>query len=228
MRFYQNRTVDEQASRLPIELRERYKATQLDRIQLFDGKELIEVHGYFEYSFTNEKSYEESPVRASDGSISNIDDYKTFLTPRLVIKYNMMGIEDYRALMKKLNSLEYNGIIVMCYDIVEDKRVKHEMYFAPPSMPVIYQQYLIALGVQDFTLEMIGTNTFSNISMWVDDKYEYTALKGYTWQEHCDEEGSAPFTISNNLVYHHSSVLTLNGESVLATDFIIQDGEYYT
>jgi hypothetical protein len=32
------------------------------------------------------------------------------------------------------------------------------MYFAPPSMPVIYQQYLMAWGVQEFSLEMIGTN----------------------------------------------------------------------
>jgi hypothetical protein len=32
------------------------------------------------------------------------------------------------------------------------------MYAAPTQMPVIYQRYLMALGVQEFGIELIGTN----------------------------------------------------------------------
>lgn len=147
-------------NRLPIELQQKYEKTQLDRVEI-DG---ITLQGYFEYSFLEEKSYAENPTRSDDGSIVGLEDMRTFLTPRLIIKYNMMDIEDYRTLMKLIKSK--NTFIVTCYDIVEDKRVTHEMYFAPPSMPVIYQQYLMALGVQDFAIELIGTNTdpFVNIN----------------------------------------------------------------
>ena len=154
MNFYPHRTVDEQADRLPSELRAKYKATQIDRI-VIDGKEIL---GYFEYSFLEEKSYKTQPVRSMDGTMESLDDISTFLTPRIIIKYNMMGIEDYRKLMSMLNDTKKNAHIVTCYDIVKDKRVTHEMYFAPTSMPIIYQQYLIALGVQEFTIELIGTN----------------------------------------------------------------------
>ena len=75
----------------------------------------------------------------------------------------MMHIDDYRKLMKLLKSK--NSFSVTCYDIVEDKRVTHEMYFAPPSMPIIYQQYLMALGVQEYTIELIGTNNVNTVKV---------------------------------------------------------------
>ena len=102
MQFYKHRTVNEQANRLPIELREAYKNSQIDRITIFDGTTELEVTGYAEYSYLDEKSYKTQPVRSQDGSIQEIDEYATFLTPRLIIKYNMMGIDDYRSLMNML------------------------------------------------------------------------------------------------------------------------------
>ena len=155
MNFYAKRTVREQAERLPEQYRENYTATQLDRIEI-DG---CEIQGYFEYSFMEEKSYREQPVRSDSGVIENLESYATFLTPRLIIKYNMMHIDDYRKLMKLLKSK--NEFTVECYDIVEDKRVTHRMYFAPPQMPIIYQQYLMALGIQEYSIELIGTNNDS-------------------------------------------------------------------
>lgn len=152
IKFYPHRTVEEQRARLPQAFKDNYRATVLDQVEI-DGNI---IRGYFEYSFLNEKSYFEQPTRSLDGSIENINTYATFLTPRLVIKYNMMNIDDYRTLMTFLKSK--NTFNVTCYDIVADKRVTHEMYFANPQMPVIYQQYLAALGVQDYTIELIGTN----------------------------------------------------------------------
>jgi hypothetical protein len=74
----------------------------------------------------------------------------------------MMHIDDYRKLMKLLKSK--NEFQVECYDIVEDKRVTHNMYFAPPQMPIIYQQYLMALGIQEYSIELIGTNSEPKIT----------------------------------------------------------------
>jgi hypothetical protein len=152
MEFYAKRTVEEQAERLPEQYRANYEATQLDRIEI-DG---CEIQGYFEYSFMEEKSYVEQPVRSQDGSIADLDNITSFLTPRLIIKYNMMHIDDYRTLMTFLKSK--NTFNVTCYDIDVDRRVTHEMYFAPPQMPIIYQRYLAALGVQEYSIELIGTN----------------------------------------------------------------------
>lgn len=152
MKFYNNRTITEQMNRLPLEFQSNYRRVQLDRIKIDDE----EIQGYFEYSFLEEKSYVEQPTRAIDGSIGNINDIATILTPRVIIKYNMMNIDDYRRLMKKLKSK--NSFNVTCYDVVEDKMVTHEMYVAPTQMPIIYQQYLMALGIQDFSIELIGTN----------------------------------------------------------------------
>lgn len=152
MKFYQNRTVDEQQARLPLEYQSNYYTTQIDRIEI-DGEV---IQGYFDYSFIEEKSYFTQPVRTQDGSIRDIDSYTTFLTPRLIIRYNMMNIDDYRRLMKLLKSS--NSFNVEFYDIVEDKRVIHEMYAAPMQMPQIYQRYLQVLGIREASVELIGTN----------------------------------------------------------------------
>lgn len=155
MKFYEKRSAEEQENRLPPEFRLPYRRSQIDRIEI-DGNT---IQGYFEYSFMEEKSYTTQPVRTMKGAIEDINDYTTFLTPRLIIKYNMMAIDDYRTLMKLLKSK--NAFMVTCYDIVEDKRVTNEMYFATPAMPIIYQQYLNALGIREYTIELIGTNRFA-------------------------------------------------------------------
>lgn len=152
MQFYHDRTIEEQKARLPQAFQDNYTRTFLDRIEI-DGNI---IRGYFEYSFLEEKSYFEQPIRSSNGSIENINTYATFLTPRLIIRYKMMNIDDYRKLMVLLQSK--NEFTVSLYDIVKDKRVTHKMYFAPTQMPIIYQQYLMVMGVQDFEIELIGTN----------------------------------------------------------------------
>ena len=180
MQFYPHRTVEEQAERLPLEYQDNYKKTQLDRIEI-DG---CEIHGYFEYSFMEEKSYMEQPVRSQDGTIVDLDAYTTFLTPRLIIKYNMMGIDDYRNLMLLLKAK--NAHVVTCYDVEADRRVTHEMYFATPSMPIIYQRYLAALGIQEYSIELIGTNRIISDSFTfyinsLDGEKEYEANEGEDW-----------------------------------------------
>ena len=184
MNFYPHRTVEEQAARLPYELREAYKNSQIDRIRMFDGNKTIELTGYAEYSYLDEKSYKVQPVRTQDGAIEEIEEYATFLTPRLIVKYNMMGIDDYRSFMKMIKGR--NGFAIQCYDPVEDKIVTNEMYVATPSMPIIYQQYLAALGIKEYNIEMIGTNSQSKITFGVSLNggiERYDVGLGDTWRD---------------------------------------------
>lgn len=228
MNFYSHRTVGEQKNRLPRAFQANYEVTQLDRIKLFDGNEVVEIQGYFEYSFLEEKSYVEQPTRAIDGSIANIDDYVTFLTPRIIIKYNMMHIDDYRMLMRKIK--ENNGIVVMCYDVVEDKIVKHEMYFAPPSMPMIYQKYLMALGIQEYSIELIGTNYNTKMPFLIDGT-QYETNRGMTWEEwlFSDLCGNIDLVINGDFIQKvgtDSKVISSRGSFVKPNDFILKNENY--
>ena len=226
MEFYAHRTVEEQANRLPIELQEAYRKSPFDRITIFDGTKEIELTGYSEYSYLDEKSYKTQPVRTQDGVIQEIDEYATFLTPRLIIKYNMMGIEDYRSLMKMLK--KQNSFIVKCYDVVEDKIVRNEMYHATPSMPIIYQQYLIALGIQEYAIELIGTN--HKIEFTVAGT-QYFTVKWTTWKDFCEENKEKFFIKDGRVVFKdnpnysvHYGVKEVFGEDLIVEDAIYQKG----
>lgn len=227
MQFYPHRTVEEQENRLPSALREAYRNSQIDRIKISDNENEVELTGYAEYSYLEEKSYKTQPIRTNDGQIQDIDEYETFLTPRLIIKYNMMNIDDYRATMKLLKSKK-NGFIVRCYDPVENKIVAREMYVAPTSMPIIYQQYLIALGIQEFSIELIGTNRTTDFSIrYIDGTVEQFSAPGEpTWREFIDEIPSLRI-YGNNIVSVDFRYLYTSGDAEVSPDDKIIDGENY-
>lgn len=120
---------------------------------------------YSAFSYIMEKSYLKSPVRSSRGSIDNLDSYAWFLTPHLKIDFSLMSIDSYRVLMKLIRTK--NEFTVTCYDVVEDRDVTHHMYFATEQMPKLWniaraingEELVELIGVQDYTVEMIGTNT---------------------------------------------------------------------
>lgn len=225
MQFYPHRTVYQQANRLPEELREAYKKSQIDRITIFDGKTEIELTGYAEYSYIREKSYKTQPVRTQDGKIQEIEQYATFFTPRLVIKYNMMGIEDYRRLMRLLK--RRNGFIVKCYDVEEDVIVREEMYVATPSMPRIYQQYLMALGIQEYSIELIGTNVpiYQREQIDLDiNGTENTAFFGQTWQDWVDSAYNKDgYTIEETEVFEELGTRSIMAVRLAGTNLYVYD-----
>lgn len=141
------------------------------------------------FSFLMEKSFVKSPTRASDGSIGNLDSYAWFLTPHLKIDFGLLSIESYRTIMKLIQSK--NEFTVTCYDPVQDKNVTHNMYFATEQMPKLwsiakalvngrgqYESWVELLGVQDYTVELIGTNT--NVKE-VTISYNLNIPSGVTW-----------------------------------------------
>lgn len=119
---------------------------------------------YSAFTFLMEKSYIKPPVRSGAGSIDNLDSYATFLTPHLKMDFSMMSIDTYRTMMKLLRSR--NEFTVTCYDVVNDIDVTHKMYFATEQMPKLWSiakalngdEWVELLGIQDYTIELIGTN----------------------------------------------------------------------
>lgn len=234
MQFYQKRTAIEQANRLPYELRQAYLNSQIDRITIFDGDTELELTGYAEYSYLEEKSYKTQPIRTNDGAIQELEEYETFLTPRLIVKYNMMNIDDYRAFMKMLK--RRNGFIIKCYDVVEDNIVRNQMYVAPTSMPIIYQQYLISLGIQEYSIELIGTNVPINPENINDGTpvigfsvkgFPYQVNLGQTWEDFAKKHSSIiEIDASGNVYYDDLRILSPNGIPVNKNDYIISNRKY--
>lgn len=121
----------------------------------------ITYSGYSEYSFIWEKTYVKQIERSKDGSMGNLDTYATFIIPRMTVTYSLMTINDYRSIMKQF--LEKNEFDVTCYDPIHNEKITRKMYFATPSAPKFWTQALgdgkvELLGVQNYTVELIGTN----------------------------------------------------------------------
>lgn len=145
---------------------------------------------YGAYSFILEKSYIKSPKRASDGSISNLNSYQTFITPHLIIDFSIISIDDWRSLMQQ--HLAMNEFTVECYDTIYDKTFKGKMYFATEEMPKlnllnrrrfdsnknVWEDFIAIAGVESYKLEMIGTNApFDKVSVVY---HKNPPLDGYT------------------------------------------------
>ena len=142
-----------------------YRAVDIDKVKI-DGNTFT---NYGAYSFIWEKTYIQSPSRAGDGSIRDLNAHATFLTGHLIIDFSVISIDDYRALMQ----LHYskNEFTVECYDPIYNKKVKLNMYFATEEMAKLHiinrkiwnndewQDWLILAGARDYQLEMISTNS---------------------------------------------------------------------
>ena len=143
---------------------EKYKAKEIEKVII--DKDIFTNYGNFQFIW--EKSYKESPTRSATGAIPNINSMATFVTPHLLINFSLMSIDDYRALMRK--DLSKNEFVVECYDPIYNERVSCKMYFAPAEMAKLYtiakirydsekwEEFIEIVGVQDYTVEMIGTN----------------------------------------------------------------------
>lgn len=137
-----------------------YKAENIEKVTI-DG---IDFTDYGAFSFLWEKSYVKSPERSGDGSIGNLNSYATFVTPHLKIDFSLMSIDSYRALMNLI--YDKNEFTVTCYDVVNNKPTTNRMYFSTEEMPKLWtiaramngEEWVELLGVQEYSVEMIGTN----------------------------------------------------------------------
>lgn len=139
-----------------------YRAVGIEKV-IIDGNPFTD---YGAFSFIYEKSYVTSPERAGDGTIGNLNSYAWFVTPHLKIDFGLMSIDSYRQLMQLIYSK--NEFLVTCYDVVYNKIESHKMYFTTEEMPKLWtivealngdENAIMLLGVQDYTVEMVGTNS---------------------------------------------------------------------
>lgn len=143
-----------------------YGRAQFDYV-IIDG---IRYTNYGQYAFIWEKTYVESPNRSNDGSMPTLNSAATFVIPHFSINFSIISIDDWRSLMR--NHLEKNEHVVEFYDAVYNERITRKMYIATEEMPKFhtlnrrrfiegekaFEDFCVVAGVDDYTLEMIGTN----------------------------------------------------------------------
>lgn len=103
----------------------------------------------------NTKTYAESPSRALDGSIPNINDHDTFSVPRAKVNFKLLSIEDYQNLCEIINA--YNEFTVKYWDKQLGAFVTHNMYCEPEEMKKLFNIGTKIIGVLDYEVSFIGT-----------------------------------------------------------------------
>ena len=138
----------------------RFNAVGIDEV-IIDGNHFTD---YGAFSFVWEDSYVKSPERSGDGTIENLNSYAWFITPHLKIDFSLLSIDSYRKLLFLKHSKR--EFVVTCYDPMYNKTTTNKMYFPPEEMPKLMaiaralngEEWVELLGVQDYTVELIGTN----------------------------------------------------------------------
>jgi hypothetical protein len=128
-------------------------------------EEFQEFTGYKAFSAFWEKTYAKQPERSSGGVISNLDSIPSFITFHIKIDFSLFSFPDYQRLYKLM--LSANEFTVQAFDPLAGVPIEQNMYFAPDSLPKFVtmarkyngEKFVEILGVQDYTIELIGTNT---------------------------------------------------------------------
>lgn len=214
----------------PADRRAAYQVSGIDKAEGISPKHIDQVtidanvfKDYSAFSFIMEKTFLKSPVRSNSGTIGNLDSYPSFLTPHLQINFGLMSIDSYRTMMKLLQSK--NEFKVTCYDVVNDIDVTHNMYFATEQMPKLFtiasslsgsNPYVELLGVQDYTIELIGTNT--GVTM-LDITYNLNVPSGATWDGNTTITRELPI----NLIQDVGAVFTVGNNNYDAAEITFGD-----
>lgn len=116
-----------------------------------NGEEFI---GYSSFACVNTKTYVVEPERTYDGSIPNINQYDTFVVPRVKISFDYMTIHDFRRFLKAVAPNEFP---VTYYDYEIDSMVTYKMYLEPREMAKIYNKGFKILGITGEEISLIAT-----------------------------------------------------------------------
>ena len=156
------RTLQEIMALPPQQRFSQFQEVGIDCVKI-DGNE---IRDYKAYRFIWEKTYVQSPERSTGGSLGALNSSATYLVGHLYLDFSLMSIEEYRLIM----DLHYskNEFIVECRDIINKKPIKIKMYFATEEVAKLFtlantlfggdENNVMLLGVQDYTVELIGTN----------------------------------------------------------------------
>lgn len=111
-------------------------------------------NGYSSFACLNTKTYVVEPERTFDGSIPNINDYETFVVPRVKIAFSYMTIQDFRRFLKAITPNEFP---VTYYDYEVDKTVTYNMYCEPREMAKIFNKGYEVLAITEQEISLIAT-----------------------------------------------------------------------
>lgn len=103
----------------------------------------------------NTKTYVDTPSRANDGSIPNIDDHDTFIVPRAKVNFKLFSIEEYQKLCEIVTT--FNQFRVKYWDKDLGEFVTHYMYCEPLEMKKLFNVGTYIIGVLDYEVSFIGT-----------------------------------------------------------------------
>ncbi len=161
-----NRSIFEILSLSKEERSSEYKAENIHKV-FIDGNEYT---NYGQYRFIWEKTYPTSPTRSLGGVVGGLNTMATFLVGHFYIDFSLMSIDDYRRIMQQHYSR--NEFTVTCYDVIYDKSITLKMYFATEQVAKLrtiannrlksdgtWEDWVDLVGVEDYTVEMIGTNS---------------------------------------------------------------------
>lgn len=126
-----------------------------DMDTIWVGGEKFTGIGYQGLLTVNTKTYVESPSRANDGSIPNINDHDTFIVPRAKVNFKLFEIEDYQRLCRVVNMS--NEFPVTYFDKQMGEFVTHNMYCEPEEMKKMFNVGTRVIGVLDYEVSFIGT-----------------------------------------------------------------------
>ena len=111
-------------------------------------------------------------TRSNKFTLENIDDVEIGQVPQCTIVFKYIKIQDFVVIQELLRE---RHITVTYYDIDYNTWVTHEMAITGNDRKKIYSYGRKILGVQDFTIKMVGTN---NDVEYVDRTITYNANGG--------------------------------------------------
>jgi len=162
---------------------------RLEPIEI-NGEQFV---GYSSFYCINTKTYVQEPERTLDGSIPNIEDYETFLVPRVKISFSYMTIDDFRRFLRAITPNEFN---VKYYDYEIDQIVTHKMYIEPREMAEIYNRGFEILATTGLEISLIGTlNDTNYLTTTYYDNVKYSDISSG------GENAYIPFFTKDKLTY---------------------------
>lgn len=103
----------------------------------------------------NQLTYNNSPSRQTDGSMENINDYDSFILPKVELGFKFIDYETYQNLRRFL--LAKRTFEVTYYDKDFNEFVKHEMYAEPDDLTNFFNLGETIIGSEDFVVRFIAT-----------------------------------------------------------------------
>lgn len=153
-----------------------------------DG-EKFEGLGHGMLKSQNQLNYVSSPSRQTDGSMLNINDYDSFIIPKVEMGFKLIDYNTYLKLRKYL--LAKRTFKVDYFDKDFNKIVSHEMYAEPDDLTNFFNLGENIIGSQDFVFRLIAT-------LNEEDKYTAKYFVGGSVREEKKAKWGRPIQTPNN------------------------------